>query len=182
MCCIITRYHSFLGGLIDNIGMRAIFCLVAAVAIAGLHAVLGLTTVYPVAPLLMLGVCYSIYAAALWPSIALVIPPENQATAYGVVSSVQNLGLAVSPNIVAYFMPDPNCPTYDECVAGWNRTELFFVACGAAGVLCGCLLNIADHWSAQGALLNGGKVGPCRRREAGDGARKLMGEGPLIEE
>ena len=76
-----ARPRRFLGGLIDNIGMRAIFCLLAAVFISGLHAVLSFTTLYPVAPLVALGLCYSIYAAALWPSIALVIPPENQATA-----------------------------------------------------------------------------------------------------
>lgn len=68
----------FLGGVIDNVGLRAIFCAVAAVIITGLHAVMALTTLYPVAPLVLLGVCYSIYAAALWPSIALVIDPANQ--------------------------------------------------------------------------------------------------------
>lgn len=83
-----------MGALIDRIGLRAILNCVAAIAIVGVHALLAYTDLYPVAPLLLLGLCYAIYASALWPSIALVIEPQFHATAYGIATAVQNLGLA----------------------------------------------------------------------------------------
>lgn len=156
----------FLGGIIDNIGMRAIFCAVAAIVITGLHALLASTTLYPVGPLVLLGVCYSIYAAALWPSIALVIDPANHATAYGVVTAVQNLGLAVSPLVVAYFQPSASCATLTDCISAWNSTEWFFAGCGAVGVLFGIALNVADHVAKGGTVLNAGRIGCCRKRAA----------------
>jgi MFS family permease len=132
------------GTIVDNIGLRAVLNVFAAASIAGVHATLGFSNLYPAFPLVALGICYSVYAAALWPSIALVIEPTYQATAYGVVTAVQNLGLAVGPLIVGRLMPAPRCATAEECISGWNRTEIFFVALGCAGVLCGLLLNLVD--------------------------------------
>lgn len=132
------------GTIVDNIGLRAVMNVVAATAITGVHFTLGFTDIYPAAPLVVLGLCYSIYAAALWPSIALVIEPKYQATAYGVVTAVQNFGLAVGPLIVGTLMPSARCATASECIAGWNRTEIFFVALGCAGIFCGLMLNLVD--------------------------------------
>ena len=69
-----------MGGVIDRVGYRALLNLVASAAIIGVHALLGFTHLYPVGPILLLGLGYSIYAAALWPSIALVIEPKYHAT------------------------------------------------------------------------------------------------------
>lgn len=132
------------GTIVDRIGKRAVLNVVAAGCITGVHAVLGLTTVYPAAPLVILGLSYSLYAAALWPSIALVIEPKNQATAYGLVTAVQNFGLAVGPLIVGQLMPAAQCSDFETCISGWKRTEFFFVGLGCAGVVCGILLNIVD--------------------------------------
>ena len=137
----------FMGWVIDRVGFRAVLNVVAAVLIVGVHAVLGFTDLYPVAPLVVLGMCYSIYAAALWPSIALVVKPEFQGTAYGVVTAVQNAGLALAPVIISQLQPPNACNGSYKCV------EEFFVGLGTAGILVGILLNVADY-SAPVALLN----------------------------
>ncbi len=49
-----------------SVGLRAILNVVAAAAITSVHIVLGLTTLPPSAALVFLGICYSIYASALW--------------------------------------------------------------------------------------------------------------------
>jgi hypothetical protein len=133
-----------MGGVIDRVGYRALLNLVASAAIIGVHALLGFTTLYPVGPILLLGLGYSIYAAALWPSIALVIEPRYHATAYGVATAVQNLGLAVAPMVIGLFMPSANCPTYDACVASYAHVELLLIGTGCVGLLCGVVLNVVD--------------------------------------
>ena len=159
-----------LGGAIDQLGARAVLVALAALLITGLHAIFAFTDIYPIAPLVALGLCYSIYAAALWPSIAVVIEPKYQATAYGLTTALQNLGLAVGPLVVSKFMPSAHCATKAICVEGWNATEKFFVCCGLAGVVAGLLLNVMDY--RAGCLLNAGNVGCCKRRGAAAAAAK----------
>ena len=92
----------------------------------------------------MLGVCYSVYASALWPSIALVTAPAYHATAYGVVTAVQNLGLAVVPLGVGLLMPAPTCRPFASCVAAYERAELLLIGFGAVGVAASIALNVVD--------------------------------------
>jgi hypothetical protein len=87
----------FLGAIIDRVGMRAALTAGAAALIVGVHATLAFTDIYPVGPLIVLGICYSVYASALWPSVALITQPRYHAMAYGVVTAVQNLGQAAVP-------------------------------------------------------------------------------------
>lgn len=75
--------------------------MAAAVMITGLHAIFSFTAIYPVGPLVMLGLCYSIYAAALWPSIAVVVEPAYQATAYGACTAA--VAAAAAPLVAARF-------------------------------------------------------------------------------
>lgn len=50
-------------------------------------------------PLVLTGIGFSIYAAALWPLIAYVVEAKSVGTAFGVVTALQNAGLASSPQI-----------------------------------------------------------------------------------
>lgn len=48
-------------------------------------------------PLSLLGVGYSVYAAALWGCIPYTVPARLIGTAYGLTTAVQNIGLTISP-------------------------------------------------------------------------------------
>jgi MFS family permease len=81
-----------MGGVIDRVGYRAALTAFAAGLITVVHVLLAYfprDAVQPEGPLVLLGVCYSIYASALWPSVAKVAEPKYHATAYGVVTAVQ---------------------------------------------------------------------------------------------
>lgn len=57
------------------------------------HAMLAFTFIHPLVAMITMGVGYSTLACALWPIVALVIPSHQLGTAYGIMQSVQNLGL-----------------------------------------------------------------------------------------
>ena len=57
------------------------------------HAILAFTFVPPLIAMIIMGVGYSTLACALWPMVSLVIPIHQLGTAYGIMQSVQNLGL-----------------------------------------------------------------------------------------
>lgn len=59
----------FLGFVVDRIGLRAFMALMAPIALTGVHLMLGLTNVSLYIPLVLQGVAYSVFAAALWPSV-----------------------------------------------------------------------------------------------------------------
>jgi len=55
-------------------------------------------------PLSLLGVGYSVYAAALWGCIPYTVPARLIGTAYGLTTAVQNIGLTISPIISAQLL------------------------------------------------------------------------------
>ena len=55
---------------VDRLGKRAVLATGASVALMGVHSVLGLTRIAPYGPLVGQGLAYSIFAAALWPSVS----------------------------------------------------------------------------------------------------------------
>ena len=52
-------------------------------------------------PLVGQGLAYSIFAAALWPSVPYAVEEQYVGTAYGVMTAVQNTGLATFPLAVS---------------------------------------------------------------------------------
>ncbi len=67
----------------------------ASSLLALVHLFLNFTTVIPAVGLFFMGAAYSVCAAALWPGVALIIHQERLGTAYGLMTALQNLGLAI---------------------------------------------------------------------------------------
>jgi len=82
----------FLGFAIDRIGKRAILATAAPALLIIVHSLLAWTTVTPYVPLVGQGLAYSIFAAALWPSIPYVVDEQYVGTAYGLLTAIQNGG------------------------------------------------------------------------------------------
>lgn len=66
-----------LGFLVDKYGRRASLLLLCSFTMSFVHVILGLTTIYPVGPFIALGMSYSLYGVAIWPSIACVVEAEE---------------------------------------------------------------------------------------------------------
>jgi len=92
----------FFGKIFDKYGKRALMLILSlclfVLAILFLiffpEDIGGPATLFP---LICTGIFYSIYAAIFWPCIALVVEKRTLGTAYGLVTSMQNLNLTVSP-------------------------------------------------------------------------------------
>jgi MFS family permease len=136
----------FLGLAVDAFGLRAALSLGAAATLLCVHVVLATSAAASVVPLLVLqGSAYAVYAAALWPSVPLVVPDERAVgLAYGLITSVQNLALCLVPLGVAGVR---------SASGGYAQVEWLFVALAAAGTASGIALNWLD-WSQLGSALN----------------------------
>lgn len=95
----------FLGILIDKIGRRGLMIILSSVILFLAHLI---NMFLPdcdqcyseFGPLALIGIGYSIYAAALWGSIPYVVDAKTVGTAFGFCTAIQNAGMAVAPSIV----------------------------------------------------------------------------------
>ena len=84
----------FAGQLVDRVGRRATFMIVGSLILIPCHLAMGLTRIYPVYPMIALGFAFVLVPAALWPSVPLIVRNERVGTAFGLMTAIQNIGLA----------------------------------------------------------------------------------------
>ena len=124
--------------LVDRIGRRAQIAVVATTLLLAVHLALALSSASPLRPMVGQGSAYALYAAVLWPSVPLAVPRRHTGTAFGVITSIQNIGLALFPLIIAGIY-EANGRRYIPNV------EFFFASCAAAGVAVGVFMNKMDQ-------------------------------------
>lgn len=83
----------FLGILIDYSGRNIFWVFLATLITMVSHGMLAFTFIHPLVAMVIMGMGYSVLACSLWPMVSLVIPQHQLGTAYGIMQSVQNLGL-----------------------------------------------------------------------------------------
>ncbi len=86
------------GHFVDKFGQRTILLAASATILAFTHGMMLMLSPYMAS--FQLGSVYTVFAAALWPSIALTVAKNCLGTAYGVTVSLQNIGLALIPLLV----------------------------------------------------------------------------------
>ena len=126
-----------LGYLVDKIGRRAQLQLVSSVLLFLVHLTLATSTSSPIIPLVGQGIAYSLYAAVLWPSVPLTVQKQYTGTGFGVITSIQNIGLALFPLMIAGI--------YNASGGRYiPNVEFFFMACAGLGIVVGIYMNRLD--------------------------------------
>ncbi len=139
----------FCGIFVDYYGGRASFLLFCSLIIMAVHLTLALTNITPIIPLLFLGLSYSIYGVAIWPSIATVAeyqetalgrtsgkaPPKLVGTAFGISTSALNTALTIFPVITAGIRVDGG---------SFIPVEIFFATLAFLGAVFSGILWVID--------------------------------------
>lgn len=71
--------------------------LLAALLLPPAYVLLGLTRLPPHGAFVLLGLAFSLAPAALWPQIGHLVPEHRVATAYGLMTMLQSIALALVP-------------------------------------------------------------------------------------
>jgi MFS family permease len=99
------------GLLVDRVGRRSLFMMLGSLLLVPVYLMMAYTRmpqlvlfdvplpfsdlVFPVyLPMLMMGVAFSLIPAVLWPSVAYIVEQGKLGTAYGLMTMIQNIGLA----------------------------------------------------------------------------------------
>jgi len=130
------------GLLVDRIGRSATAMIIGAFILLFVHLIFALTPLQPHFFLILLGVSFSLVPAAMWPTMVKLVKEKEIGTAYGLMYSVQNLGLWGVP-ILAGLILDKTNPGAPE-VLNYTPTILMFAALSLMGLLLAIMLKWED--------------------------------------
>jgi len=82
------------GLMVDRVGKRALFMMFGSLLLVPVYLMMAYTSVPLYAPMAMMGIAFSLIPAIMWPSVAYVVEDRKLGTAYGLMTLVQNVGLA----------------------------------------------------------------------------------------
>eukprot|EP01120_Amphizonella_sp_Union-15-10_P001582 TRINITY_DN1173_c0_g1_i2.p1 TRINITY_DN1173_c0_g1~~TRINITY_DN1173_c0_g1_i2.p1 ORF type:complete len:397 (-),score=29.20 TRINITY_DN1173_c0_g1_i2:54-1244(-) len=124
-----------LGKFLDTVGKRPYFVVIGCLAIVPAYFLLAFTDLIPYISAVIIGISFSLVPSALWPSIPLIIPEASTGTAYGLMTSIQNFGLALVNFLVNLIIQ----------YQGYRWAMVFFACIACVGLLLGELLIIFDY-------------------------------------
>jgi MFS family permease len=126
----------FAGHLVDRIGKRASLMIIGSLILITSHLCMGLTRIYPVYPMITLGVAFVLIPAAMWPSIPLIVRKETVGTAFGLMTMIQNIGLALFPFLNGKLR---------DFTHSYTASMVMFASLGLFGLVFALLLKNADR-------------------------------------
>jgi len=135
-------FTPFFGSLIDRKGRSATAMMFGSIALITVHLLFGFTNITPYIPLIFLGIAFSLVPAAMWPSMVKLVDEKKIGTAYGLMYSIQNLGLWGFP-ILAGIILDRTNPGNPE-VSNYTPTILMFALLGVFGLFFAFMLKRED--------------------------------------
>ena len=90
-------------------------------------------------PMAMMGISFSLIPALMWPSVALVVEPNRLGTAYGLMTMIQNIGLA-GFNLLIGFTND-FFSAGEKHPSGYIPGMWLFSICGILGMIFALFLK-----------------------------------------
>ncbi len=139
------------GFLIDRKGKAATAMIFGSIALLIVHLTFGLTTLTPEIPMIFLGIAFSLVPAAMWPSMVKLVKEKQIGTAYGLMYSIQNLGLFAFPILAGVILDwqNPGNPTKSD----YSYTILMFAFLSLLGVIFAVMLKVLDKKRGFGVEL-----------------------------
>ncbi|MBN2213476.1 MAG: MFS transporter [Bacteroidales bacterium] len=147
------------GLLTDYKGKSASVMILGSFLLILVHLTFIFTKVSPYIPMFILGVAFSLVPAAMWPSLAKIIENKRIGTAYGIMFSIQNIGLWAFPNLIGKILDvsnpgiTPEMLARDEAYYNYTNPMLMLAFLGILGIVFAVLLKREDKVSGFGLEL-----------------------------
>lgn len=131
------------GLMVDRFGRHASMMIAGSLLLPLTFVVLGATSMGLALPTVLLGVSFSLVPAVLWPAVARYVAPEQLGTAYGLMTMLQNVGLA-GANLIAGYLNDAGGASADN-PGGYDMMLWFFGLLSLLGLVCAVLLKLRER-------------------------------------
>ena len=135
-------FTPFFGFIIDKYGRAVTAMIFGSTVLLVVYTGFIFTNIYPYVPMILLGISFSLIPAAMWPSLVKLVDYKQMGTAYGLMYSIQNLGLFGVP-ILAGVILDTTNPGNPETL-NYIPTIIMFAVLGFLGLVFAVLLKRED--------------------------------------
>jgi len=140
---ILTAFTMFgtpaFGLFADKVGKRALLMMLGSMLLIPVYLMMGYTHISLYVPMAMMGVAFSLIPALMWPSVAYIVDQSKLGTAYGLMTMIQNIGLA-GFNLLIGWANDHSHANADH-PDGYRLGMWIFSGLGFLGVLFAFLLR-----------------------------------------
>jgi MFS family permease len=133
-------FAPFFGQLVDKFGRRATVMVVGSILMVPSFLTMAFTMAPPAIPMIVLGAAFVMVPAAMWPSIPLIVEKNRVGTAFGLMTTVQNFGLALFPWLNGLLR---------DMTQAYTASMLMFSMLGFVGLVFAILLLRADKREGQ---------------------------------
>lgn len=124
------------GAWVDRFGRRASLMVLGSILLIPCYLILGFTDIAPRYAMIVLGAAFVLVPAAMWPSIPLLVEKGRTGTAFGLMTLIQNVGLATFPWLNGMLR---------EATEGYRASMVMFSSLGVFGLVFAFLLLRADR-------------------------------------
>jgi MFS family permease len=128
-------FAPFAGHFVDKIGKRATLMIWGSLILIPCYLLMGLTTIYPAIPMVILGAAFVLVPAAMWPSVPLIVPKRAVGTAFGLMTFIQNIGLGLFPFLNGWLR---------DTTQTYSASMIMFASLGLFGLVFAILLKRSD--------------------------------------
>ncbi len=82
------------GLLADYIGKRSLLMMIGSLLLIPVYLLMNYTDISLYIPMGIMGLSFSLIPAVMWPAVAIIVEEKKLGTAYGLMTLIQNIGLA----------------------------------------------------------------------------------------
>ena len=140
---ILTAFTMFgtpaFGLFVDRLGKRALLMMFGSMLLIPVYLMMAYTNVSLYVPMAMMGVAFSLVPAVMWPSVAYIVDQSKLGTAYGLMTMIQNIGLAGLNLLVGWANDYGHASALNP--TGYRLGMWIFSCLGFLGVLFSFLLR-----------------------------------------
>ncbi|MFY9644098.1 MAG: MFS transporter [Terriglobales bacterium] len=140
---ILTAFTMFgtpaFGLFADKIGKRALLMMLGSLLLIPVYLMMGYTHISLYVPMAMMGVAFSLIPAVMWPSVAYIVEQNKLGTAYGLMTMIQNIGLAGFNLLIGWANDHSQASAQNP--AGYRLGMWIFSILGFLGVFFAFLLR-----------------------------------------
>jgi len=140
---ILTAFTMFgtpvFGWFADRFGRRATLMMLGSTLLIPVYLMMVYTNVSLYVPMAMMGVAFSLIPALMWPSVAYIVDQSKLGTAYGLMTMIQNIGLAGFNLLIGWTNDHGHASAQNP--AGYRLGMWIFSILGFLGVLFAFLLR-----------------------------------------
>jgi MFS family permease len=127
------------GLMVDKVGKRSLFMMLGSLLLIPVYLMMAYTHVPLYVPMAMMGVAFSLIPAIMWPSVAYIVEANKLGTAYGVMTLIQNVGLAGFNFLIGWANDYSGATAANP--TGYNLGMWIFSCLGFFGLLFAWLLR-----------------------------------------